>query len=83
MASSTTVDVRKTPRKLCAPRWMQEAVVESGSVVRKRKVDPMVLFWTVVPGFGSGSRRALAGLRSAHERIRVRTSARNLWKPGS
>ena len=83
MASSTTVDVRKTPRKPCALRRMQEAVVESGSVVRKRKVDPMVLFWSVVPGFGSGPRRPIVGLRSAHERIRVRASARNLRKPRS
>jgi IS4 transposase len=40
----------------------------SGLVQRRRKVDPMALFWTIVLGFGAGPQRTLAGLRRAYQR---------------
>jgi IS4 transposase len=39
----------------------------SGLVRRRRKVDAMALFWTVVLGFGTGRKRSLAGLRRAYQ----------------
>jgi len=68
MASSRSIDARKTLRKLFPTRWVRAAAVESGAVVRQRKVDPTVLFWTVVLGFGSGRQRTIAGLRRGYER---------------
>jgi IS4 transposase len=40
----------------------------SGLVRRRRKVEPMALFWTIVLGFGAGREKTLAGLRRAYER---------------
>jgi IS4 transposase len=40
----------------------------SGLVQRRRKVDPMALFWTIVLGFGAGREKTLAGLRRAYEK---------------
>ena len=68
MASSRSIDARKTLRKLFPTRWVKAAAMETGAVVRQRKVDPTVLFWTVVLGFGSGRQRTIAGLRRAYER---------------
>jgi IS4 transposase len=39
----------------------------SGLVQRRRKVDPMALFWTIVLGFGAGREKTLAGLRRAYQ----------------
>ncbi|MGH9750819.1 MAG: hypothetical protein ACRD6R_12955 [Candidatus Polarisedimenticolia bacterium] len=39
---------------------------QSGLVRRRRKLDPMEMFWTVVLGFGAGRVRALAGMRRAY-----------------
>ena len=36
--------------------------------VRRRNVDPVALFWTVVLGFGAGRTRSFAGLRRSYER---------------
>ena len=68
MASTKSIDARKVLRKLFPTRWVRAAAVESGAFVRQRKVDPTVLFWTVVLGFGSGRQRTIAGLRRAYER---------------
>ena len=40
----------------------------SGLVRRRRKVEPIALFWTIVLGFGAGREKTLAGLRRAYER---------------
>ena len=40
----------------------------SGLVRRRRKVDAMALFWTVVLGFSAGRERSLAGMRRAYEK---------------
>ena len=41
---------------------------ESGAMRRRRKVDPSAMFWCVVPRFGAGAERSLAGLRRSYER---------------
>jgi IS4 transposase len=40
----------------------------SGLVRRRRKIEPMELFWTVVLGFGAGRARTLAGMRRAYQK---------------
>jgi IS4 transposase len=68
MASPRSIDARKALRKLFPTRWVRAAAVESGAVVRQRKVEPAVLIWSVVLGFSSGRQHTLAGLRRAYER---------------
>lgn len=40
----------------------------AGMSRRRRKVDPVALFWTIVLGFTSGRHRTLAGLRRSFQR---------------
>lgn len=47
--------------------WLREKAREVGVVERHRKIDPVVLFWTLALGFGIGTQRSLASLRRAYE----------------
>lgn len=47
--------------------WLREKAREFGVVERHRKIDPVVLFWTLALGFGIGTQRNLASLRRAYE----------------
>ena len=40
---------------------------QAGHVERNRKIDPVVLFWILVLGFGTGMQRTLAALRRTYE----------------
>ena len=47
--------------------WLRQKAAELGVVERHRKIDPVVLFWTLVFGFGVGTQRQLANLRRTYE----------------
>lgn len=47
--------------------WLRQKAVELGVVERHRKLDPVILFWALVLGFGVGTQRQLASLRRAYE----------------
>jgi len=47
--------------------WIRQKAAELGVVERHRKVDPVILFWTLVLGFGVGTQRQLSSLRRAYE----------------
>lgn len=68
MATAKSIDTRRTLRKLFSGRRLRAMAVETGAVVRQRKVDPVALFWSVVLGFGVGRTRSISGLRRAYER---------------
>jgi len=68
MAATKSIDTRRTLRKLFSSRRLNALAMETGAVVRRRKVDPVALFWTVVLGFGAGRTRSIAGLRRSYER---------------
>jgi putative transposase len=55
--------------------WLREKARELGVVERHRKIDPVVLFWTLALGFGIGTQRSLASLRRAYETNTGRTMA--------
>jgi hypothetical protein len=75
MAGIPSIDVRGTLRKLFPDAWRRRLAYDCGRVRRRRKVDPVALFWTLVlrypsiprdirsMGFGAGQERTLAGLR--------------------
>lgn len=63
MAASQRSSIPAELRSLFPTRWLNAAARESGLVVRRRKVAPAALFWTLVLGFAVGHRRSLASLR--------------------
>jgi hypothetical protein len=59
--------VEKTLNKMFTPEWLRDAAVRVKYVQRQRKVDPVILFWILVLGFGVGVQRSIASLRRAYE----------------
>ena len=47
--------------------WLESQAQETGMVQRKRKVNPISLFWTLVLSFGVGKKGDIASLRRAYE----------------
>ena len=60
-------EVEKTLNKIFSPDWLREAAKRVKYVQRERKVDPVILFWILVLGFGVGVQRTIASLRRAYE----------------
>lgn len=54
--------------ELFPPQWLRNTAKETGLVKRKRKVDPVVIFWVLVLSFGVGMQRTLASLKRSYER---------------
>jgi len=68
MARTSSIPVREVLCKMFPAARLRTLARERGAVVRERKVDIVVLFWTLVLGFGEGSHRSLASLRRAYQR---------------
>ena len=68
MARRKSIGIRRELTSLIPTRQLNFLARLSGLVQRRRKVDPMALFWTVVLGFGAGRERSLAGLRRAYQK---------------
>jgi IS4 transposase len=51
-----------------SPEWLRDTAKSVKYVQRQRKVDPFILFWVLVLGFGVGVQRSLASLRRAYEK---------------
>ena len=60
--------VEKTLYKMFSPEWLRDTAKRVKYVQRQRKVDPFILFWVLVLGFGAGVQRTLASLRRAYEK---------------
>ncbi len=67
MARRQSIGIHRELAGLIPTRQLNFLARLSGLVQRRRKVDPMALFWTVVSGFGAGRERTLAGLRRAYQ----------------
>jgi len=68
VARRQSIGIRAELTSLISTRRLNFLARLSGLVQRRRKVEPMALFWTIVLGFGAGPQRTLAGLRRAYER---------------
>ncbi len=68
MARRKSIGIRQELTSLIPTRRLNALARRSGLVHRRRKVDAMALFWTIVLGFGGGRERTLAGLRRAYQR---------------
>jgi hypothetical protein len=57
----------KILNKMFSPEWLRKTAADVGCVKRQRKVDPAIMFWILVLGFGVGVQRSIATLRRAYE----------------
>ena len=59
--------IEKSLHELFPPDWLREKAKETGAIQRERKIDPVILFWVLVLGFGVRLQRNLASLRRNYE----------------
>lgn len=52
---------------LFSPEWLRETAKKTGFIKRERKIDSVLMFWTLVLGFGVQLQRTLASLRRLYE----------------
>ena len=67
MARISKYSVVNTLCHLFPSAWLEEQALETGLVRRKRKVNPISLFWTLVLSFGIGKESDIASLRRAYQ----------------
>lgn len=60
-------EIEKSLNQLFSPEWITEAAKKAGFVIRDRKIDPVIFFWTLILGFGVSMQQTLAKLRRAYE----------------
>ena len=53
--------------KLFSPEWLRKTAKETGLIKRERKIDPVLMFWVLVLGFGVQLQRTLASLHRQYE----------------
>ena len=49
------------------PKWIRATAKESGLIERERKIDPLIMFWTLAIGYGSQLYRTLTELKREYE----------------
>jgi len=48
-------------------KWIREKAREVGLIERERKIDPVIMFWTLAIGYGSQLYRTLTELKREYE----------------
>lgn len=69
MARRKSTPLRTALSRLFPAALLRRVAQETGTVRRRRLVDPVKLFWVVVLGLGSGGERSFAGLRRSYEKV--------------
>ena len=59
--------IEKELNSLFSPEWLRETAKETKFIQRERKIDPVLMFWTLVLGFGVQLQRTLASLHRRYE----------------
>lgn len=68
MARLKSIGIRRQMASLISTQMLNVLAQYAGMTRRRRKVEPVGLFWTIVLGFATGRQRTLAGLRRSFQR---------------
>ena len=71
--------VEKELCKLFPPEWLSDKAKETGLIKRERKIDPVIIFWTLTIGYGTHLQRSLAGLKRNYETASNRILSDSSW----
>jgi len=69
-------------RELCElfpPEWLRETAKETGLIKRERKIDPVIMFWVLVLGYGTSLQRTLASLKRNYETSSKKILSDSSW----
>lgn len=69
MARRKSTPLRSALSRMFPASLLERLARETGTVRRRRRVDPVKLFWVVVLSRGSGGERSIADLRRTYERV--------------
>jgi IS4 transposase len=69
MARTKSIGIRDRLTRLLPAWWLEQLAKDTKAVQRKRKVDIVALFWSIILGFGTGRERNIAGLRRSYEAV--------------
>lgn len=73
LAGIQSIDLPQSLKGLFADSYVEQLAKESGFVKRKRKIAPVIFFWTMILGFGKAKSRTVASFRHCYESISGRT----------
>jgi IS4 transposase len=59
--------VEKELTTMFESKWLRSKAIETGLVERERKIDPVIMFWTLSIGYGSQLYRTLIELKREYE----------------
>ena len=48
-------------------KWLRAKAMETGLVKRERKIDPVIMFWTLAIGYGAQLYRTIVQLKREYE----------------
>ena len=69
-------------KDLCAifsPEWLRDTARKTGLVKRERKIDPTIMFWVLVFGFGVRLQHTLASLKRSYEKESDKSLSDGSW----
>lgn len=69
-------------KDLCAifsPEWLRDTARQTGLVKRERKIDPHIMFWVLILGFGVRLQHTLASLKRSYEKASNKTLSDGSW----
>jgi putative transposase len=67
MTTDKTKTVMESLNSMFSPEWLRMTARETGLIRRERKIDPTIMFWVLVLGFGVRLQRTLASLKRSYE----------------
>ncbi len=80
--TKASLDPYVIEKDLCAvfsPEWLRNTAKETRLVKRERKIDPVIIFWVLVLGFGVRLQRSLASLKRGYEKASNETLSDGSW----
>jgi len=67
MNDKMTQKILEDLNSMFSQEWLQKIADETGLIIRERKIDPTIMFWALVLGFGVRLQRSLASLKRVYE----------------
>jgi IS4 transposase len=79
MNDNVTQKILEDLNTMFSHEWLQKIANETGLIKRERIIDPTIMFWTLVLGFGVRLQRSLASLKRLYENRSGRSICDSSW----
>ncbi|MDO8871910.1 MAG: IS4 family transposase [Methanoregula sp.] len=79
MNENVTQKILEDLNSMFSHEWLQKIADETGLIKRERIINPTIMFWTLVLGFGVRLQRSLASLKRLYENRSGRSICDSSW----